>query len=220
MTDRFIASRKHTTITLLIVAAITLVGIQQRELAASVATSRVILYISVIALQLLWVRYISIGMRGHGHAVAELVGTSWRPRSIASDVVFGAVGFFAARGVAHVVADTLGDAGANAAFLLPNGAAASVLWVLVSMVAGLSEEIVYRGYLQRQLTALTNSVALGVVLQAAAFGISHSYQGLPSMAVTGSYGLVLGLLARFRGNVRAGIIAHAATDIVGGLLRF
>ena len=78
----------------------------------------------------------------------------------------------------------------------------------------------FRGYLQRQLAALTGSVTAGILLQAIAFGISHGYQGFTPMATTGSYRLVLGILAWWRGNIRASALAHAATDIVGGLTRF
>jgi len=121
---------------------------------------------------------------------------------------------------AEALTRALGGTDANTAFLRPHGVPESVLWVLVSVTAGVCEEIVFRGYLQRQLAVLTGSVTAGIVLQAIAFGISHGYQGLAPMAITGSYGLVLGMLAWWRGNIRAGALAHAATDIVGGLTRF
>jgi len=136
------------------------------------------------------------------------------------DLLFGAIGFVAAATAAEALTRALGGAPANTAFLLPHGVPESVLWVLVSVTAGLCEEIVFRGYLQRQLAALTGSVTAGILLQAIAFGISHGYQGFAPMAITGSYGLVLGILAWWRGNIRASALAHAATDIVGGLTRF
>jgi uncharacterized protein len=180
MNDTLIASRTHAAIALLIVAAVTLLGIQQASALAAVRpeASRVIPYLSLIGLQLLWVRFIHVGLKAHAHSLSELT------------------------------------------FVLPHGLPESVLWVCVSVTAGACEEIVFRGYLQRQLSALTGSVTAGILLQSIAFGISHGYQGLAPMAITGSYGLVLGILAWWRGNIRAGALAHATTDIVGGLSGF
>jgi membrane protease YdiL (CAAX protease family) len=223
MTETLIASRKHTTIALLIVAAVTVLGIQQASSLGAVGpeASRIIPYLTLIGLQLLWVRFIHVGLKKHGHSLSELTGGRWASaRDVFMDLLFGAIGFFAAATAAEALKRALGGPEANTAFLLPHGVPESVLWVLVSVTAGACEEIVFRGYLQRQLAALTGSVAAGLVLQAVAFGISHGYQGFAPMAITGSYGLVLGILAWWRGNIRASALAHAATDIVGGLTGF
>jgi membrane protease YdiL (CAAX protease family) len=223
MNDTLIASRKHAAIALLIVAAVTLLGIQQASSLAAVRpeASRVIPYLSLIGLQLLWVRFIHVGLKAHAHSLSELTGGRWTSgRDVFMDLLFGAIGFFAAATAAEALTRTLGGTHPNTAFLLPHGVPESVLWVFVSVTAGACEEIVFRGYLQRQLAALTGSVTAGILLQAIAFGISHGYQGLAPMAITGSYGLVLGILAWWRGNIRASALAHAATDIVGGLTRF
>ena len=223
MNDTLIASRKHATIALLIVAAVTLLGIQQSSSLAAVSpeVSRVMPYLSLIGLQLLWVRFIHVGLKAHGHSISELTGGRWTSaRDVFGDLLFGAIGFFAAATAGEALNRALGGTDANIAFLLPHGIPESVLWVLVSVTAGACEEIVFRGYLQRQLAALTGSITAGILLQAIAFGISHGYQGVAPMGITGSYGSVLGILAWWRGNIRASALAHAATDIVGGLTRF
>ena len=224
MAQSLIASRRHLVIVLLIITTITLLGMAQTESLGRMpadGTSHVIPYLVLIGLQLLWVRYIHIGMHAHGHSLAELTDGRWlSPRAAIVDVGYAALGFAAARSIAAFLEVAMGNYHANTAFLLPHGVAESLLWVLVSVTAGICEEIVYRGYLQRQLTALSGSVAGGIVLQAIAFGVSHGYQGIQPMAVAGAYGLVLGILARWRGNIRASALAHAATDIVGGLTRF
>jgi membrane protease YdiL (CAAX protease family) len=223
MNNTVIASRTHLTIALLIVTAVTLLGIQQASSLGAVRpeASRVIPYLSLIGLQLLWVRFIHFGLKPRGHSLAELTGGRWSSaRDVFMDLLFGTIGFFAAAGAAEALTRALSGADANTAFLLPHGGPESLLWVLVSVTAGVCEEIVFRGYLQRQFAALTGSVTAGILLQAIAFGISHGYQGLAPMAITGSYGLVLGVLAWWRGNVRASALAHAATDIIGGLTRF
>ena len=41
--------------------------------------------------------------------------------------------------------------------------------------------------------------------------------GCVMTAIVAVYGLVIGLLAKWRGNIRAGVLAHAAWDLVAGL---
>ena len=218
-----IASRKHTAVFMLIVAWVTIAGIVQARMATAepgATTSHFVPYLVLIGLQLLWVRFVYKGMKSEGHSLAELTGGRWvSPRNIVMDLLFGAIGFFTLRIAAEGLKVALGEQ-ANVAFLLPRGLTESLLWVALSITAGICEELVFRGYLQRQLIALTGSAVLGIVLQAVIFGVGHSYQGFKSIAVTGTVGFVLGILAWYRGNIRAGAIAHAVTDILGGLTRF
>ena len=78
----------------------------------------------------------------------------------------------------------------------------------VSIVAGVCEEIVFRGYLQRQLP-------IGVASQAIVFGVSHGYQGVRSIINITVIGLLFGVAAKWRRGLVPGMIAHAATDIAG-----
>ena len=91
--------------------------------------------------------------------------------------------------------------------------------MLLSISAGISEELVFRGYLQRQLTAFTGRTSLGLFLQVAVFGIARGYQGVRSCLTISIYGALFTVLALWRKSLRPGMIAHAWTDIVSGLLR-
>ena len=93
----------------------------------------------------------------------------------------------------------------------------SAVWAVVSVAAGICEELVYRGYLQRQFWSLTKSLPLAFVLQSVVFGVGHIYQGWKPALVTASYGLVFGLVAAWRRSIIPGAIAHAVVDIMGGL---
>jgi membrane protease YdiL (CAAX protease family) len=92
------------------------------------------------------------------------------------------------------------------------------LWFGVSISAGICEETVFRGYLQRQLTVMTGSRAVGILLAAATFGLAHLYQGWRWATVLGMYGLMFGVLAYWRRTVRTGMIAHAWQDALTGAL--
>jgi membrane protease YdiL (CAAX protease family) len=66
--------------------------------------------------------------------------------------------------------------------------------------------------------ALTTSAPAGILLSAATFGAAHAYQGLRMVILIGLYGAMFGILARWRGSVRSGMIAHAWQDSLNGVL--
>ena len=92
------------------------------------------------------------------------------------------------------------------------------LWIALSISAGFCEELVFRGYLQRQFAALTGSNVIGLLLQAALFGVSHGYQGVAATVTIALFGVVYGSLALWRRSLRPGMIAHAWSDIWAGWL--
>jgi membrane protease YdiL (CAAX protease family) len=108
---------------------------------------------------------------------------------------------------------------ATLASLLPQTGLERAAWVAVAASAGFCEEVVYRGYLRLQLTALTGSAFAGIVLQAALFGLAHADQGLPAVPRVALFGVVLGALARARKSLWPGIVCHAGIDVAGGLLQ-
>jgi membrane protease YdiL (CAAX protease family) len=102
--------------------------------------------------------------------------------------------------------------------MMPHGWVERALWVLLAASAGISEEFVFRGYLQRQLTAFTGRTTMGLLLQVSIFAVAHGYQGVRSCLVIAIYGALFTLLALWRKSLRPGMIAHAWTDIIGGLV--
>jgi membrane protease YdiL (CAAX protease family) len=91
-------------------------------------------------------------------------------------------------------------------------------WIALSITAGMCEETVFRGYLQRQFLAMTKSAPIAILLSAATFGAAHAYQGFRMVILIGLFGAMFGLLAHWRGNVRPGMIAHAWQDSFNGVL--
>jgi len=90
------------------------------------------------------------------------------------------------------------------------------VWFGVSLTAGFCEEIIFRGYLQRAVCRVSNSMLLGVLLSAVVFGAAHGYEGAARMVLIGIYGLMFGLLAWWRKSLRAGMMAHAWHDALSG----
>jgi membrane protease YdiL (CAAX protease family) len=89
-----------------------------------------------------------------------------------------------------------------------------------SVTAGVCEEMAFRGYLQRQLQALSGSVVLAVLGQGLVFGLFHSYQGWKNVIVISVLGVLYGALAAWRRNLRINIVTHAWTDVWEGWLKF
>jgi membrane protease YdiL (CAAX protease family) len=180
-----------------------------------------LLYVSLLAGEWGLVYYVwKGGLRLSGMTLLQLVGGRWNSvRAALLDVVLAFGIWILWRGISFLWGHWLGSGRtASVAHLTPHGIAESVLWVLLSISAGISEEIVFRGYLQRQLTAFTGRASLALFLQAAIFGIAHGYQGLRNCLAIAIYGALFTLLALWRKSLRPGMIAHAWTDIAGGLL--
>jgi|tagenome__1003787_1003787.scaffolds.fasta_scaffold20971573_4 membrane protease YdiL (CAAX protease family) len=214
-----VASRRHTRNFIFIVCGIAALGVLQST-HASIAphTPRLPLYLCITALQLLFVWFIRKGVRSRGRSLLDLVGrNSLALSAVFMDLVL-AIGFLLLfRGGAMLVQRMLGHYIVRPEFLLPVSAGESLLWIAVSVVAGCCEEIVFRGYLQRQLWAITGSFPIAVTLQALVFCVAHAYQGWFAAIATGVYGIAFGLLAAWRRSIRPGAFAHCLIDIIGGL---
>jgi CAAX protease family protein len=162
--------------------------------------------------------FVRFGLGKAGTAVGEVVGEKWNHgKTIARDVAI-AIPFWivweAAGRFAHFLLGP--DQAKKIDILLPETILEILLWVGVSISAGICEEIVYRGYLQRQFLALTGSPIIAVLAQGIIFGVGHAYQGAKQVVVITVLGLLFGLLAWWRKNLRPGIIVHAWADIFGG----
>ena len=184
--------------------------------------SPVLFYLSLMAVEWGLVLYVwRAGLRGDTAALRELIGGRWRsPGDVAGDGAL-ALALWALWGGLDRLLDAWrgGEGAASVASWLPHGPLQVGLWVGLSLSAGFAEELVFRGYLQRQLRTITGNAVVAVVLQAVLFGISHGYQGLRATAKITAYALLFTALATWRRSLRPGMLAHAWTDVAAGVLR-
>jgi hypothetical protein len=102
--------------------------------------------------------------------------------------------------------------------LAPSNGREIAAWVLLCLLVGVAEELVFRGYLQRQFTAWGRGApAAGVVFSALMFGSAHGYEGIRNMFLLSIFGALFSLLALYRRSLRAGMLAHSWHDLVAGL---
>jgi membrane protease YdiL (CAAX protease family) len=182
---------------------------------------RIQLYERTILFQLLMFALVLLGVWLSGASLSTVLGDRWRSfRELLRDVGIGVAFLIVSVMLGSIISShAQGGAPSQAIkYLLPHGGAEIAIWILVSVAAGVCEEAIYRGYLQRQFTALTKNVPLGMILSAAVFGVSHAYQGFGHAVQIGLLGAMSGILAHWRKSVRPGMFAHALQDILGGLL--
>jgi uncharacterized protein len=176
-------------------------------------------YISAIVLDALLFSYVWVFASKNGTRLAEIVGERWNGlRGIILDVAVAAPFWVVWELTAQLVHRLLGPSSAKTVdVLLPRTPLEILVWIGVSVTAGFCEEAVFRGYLQKQLLALTGSAAIAVSVQAILFGIAHGYQGFKNVVVITVLGALYGVLALWRRSPRPGMIAHAWSDVYGGL---
>jgi membrane protease YdiL (CAAX protease family) len=101
--------------------------------------------------------------------------------------------------------------------LAPRSVWEAVLWIALSIVAGLVEEVVFRGYLLQQFASLRGRLWVGVLVSSLLFGAGHGYEGIGSMIVIVAYGAMFCALAIQRKSLRAAMVAHAWHDSITGI---
>ncbi len=154
------------------------------------------------------------GIRLNGTTMRQLIGGDWsKAKWFFRDLGIAIVFLIASILLLSVVSSAMHlGLPNNVRGFLPHTALEKSLWILLSLTAGICEEIVTRGYLQRQFTALTRSAPAAIVIQGAIFGVAHIYQGWGHVFVIFLLGCMLGGLAQWRKSLRPGIVSHFLQD--------
>jgi membrane protease YdiL (CAAX protease family) len=100
---------------------------------------------------------------------------------------------------------------------MPRTPAERVLWLGVSLAAGVAEEVAYRAVLYALLLRLVGSPIAAVLGGAAIFGLGHLMQGRRDAAIVGGVGLLLQGAVWYTGGLASAIVAHVVYDAVAGL---
>lgn len=103
-------------------------------------------------------------------------------------------------------------------FLLPVSGRERFWWVLISVSAGVCEEIIYRGFLLEFLRGRLEGgpqlgLASALLLSSIAFGAAHLYQGFAGIVKSAIMGLLFGMLAILSGSLLVPIVLHALIDL-------
>lgn len=211
----------HTVVFVVVLVGFSVLQSQPRFMAkAAQAPSRIPTYVLTICYEFFLLGYVwLLGLRPYKKTLRDLIGGRWdRWADFWRDVGVAFLFWLAVLAVVSGVSYAVRFKGMEAAkFLLPQTPAEMIVWVVLATSAGFCEELIFRGYLQRQFLALTQSAAAAVVLQAVVFGLGHLYQGGKATIVISIYGAMFGALAVMRKSLRPGMMQHATQDTVSGI---
>ena len=196
-------------------------------------SGRIILYAGTFILQFVLFLLIWFGISRKKVKMRELIGGRWRtPEDFLIDLGFAA-GFWivsalviAALKIAmglvdlHNPTQSLNEMKQALGPVIPQTRVELAAFLGLTVFAGLFEEIIFRGYLQRQLGALAGNIYVGVIGSAILFGAAHGYQGVRLMVLIAIYGALFGILAVLRKSLRPGMMAHAWQDAFSGIALF
>jgi membrane protease YdiL (CAAX protease family) len=216
---RAIAPAWHTATLLLALLCFSVFGARSGNLPL-MGYGRAAAYVLAMVFEWAIVAFVWFGLSRRGVPLRHLIGGTW-PSAIAvlRDLAI-AIGFLIISQVVLGGVQRLVKAVPNLAIrnMLPQSSGEVALFLMLAATGGFCEEVIYRGYLQRQFAALTKTTVGGIVLQGIAFGISHGYQGWKWMLIIAIFGSMFGLLAYWRGSLRPGMLAHFLQDGVSGLV--
>jgi membrane protease YdiL (CAAX protease family) len=237
-TQPLVASQLHLVVLLLLLFGTAAAGFLAQHHAVTVSSDSVsaptladhskIIHIYLVGLVMDWglFYYCFVGIHHKGGTIASISGGRWNSATdVFKDVAIAAPFWVIWEGVAygvHFILDAIHPSG-NAATvnsLLPKSLGEVLLWILLCLTAGFCEEFAFRGYLQKQFHAMTGSITAAVILQGLVFGITHGYQGWKNVVVISALGILYGILAAWRGNLRVNMLSHAWSDAWEGWLKF
>jgi membrane protease YdiL (CAAX protease family) len=185
------------------------------------------IYLTAIFMDWALFYYCWAAVHHRGGNLFMLSGGRWRSwKELLTDIAIGVPFWLLWTGTAYGVhwLLRLGSSAAGNAktvdSLLPKSPLEVLLWIATCITAGVCEEMAFRGFVQRQLHALSGNIGLAIVGQGVVFGLFHSYQGWTNVAVISVLGVLYGALAAWRGNLRINMMTHAWGDVWEGWLKF
>jgi CAAX protease family protein len=216
---KLIAPLWHTGLLLAILAGLAAWSARQHGLPAS-GQSRAVSYVVTIAYEWLLFGLAAWGIRMRSVSISAVIGERWStPKLFLRDLGIGVLFLLVSNAILAGLSAVLRPGpNANIGRMLPHGRVEIALWVVLSLSAGICEEFVTRGYLQKQLSGLLKNTTAGLVAQGIIFGAAHAYQGPKLMFTIAVLGCMMGWLAQWRQSVRPGMISHFLQDALGGII--
>jgi CAAX protease family protein len=240
---RPIANLWHTAIFIIVVLAFSYSGSNGQH-QATAKHGKSYLYLFTIAWEWIMVAYIWLGTRKRGIGLRELIGgddaldrlmkrgvPEWsemkaatrRMLTVLIDIGSGFALWIGTALIIVLVAKVIGihaDPQQKIGFIAPKTGRELALFLVLSATAGFCEEIIFRGYLQRQFSILARWAVAGIAVQAIIFGASHGYEGLQSMCLITLLGASFGVFTHFRKSLRPAMIAHFLQDSLAGIVLY
>ncbi len=221
--SEWIAPRWHLATVLLVVlgfAAMAALGAHSPGMTPPIRSEVLITgYLFAAVVEWLMAALVWLGVRRSG-GLRGLIGGRWGSAgAVLRDIGIASLFLVGSNVVSALLVSLLRvDPGSAVRSMLPHSGTEAALFFLMALTAGICEETIFRGYLQRQFTAMMGNAGAAVALQGILFAVFHGNQGWRFMAIIAVDGWLLGALAYWRRSLRPGMIAHCLQDGMVGLL--
>ena len=100
---------------------------------------------------------------------------------------------------------------------MPSNATERAWWIAVAILAGIGEEITWRGVQPILVAHVVRQPLLAVLLVAATFGLTHIVQGWKSAAIICLFALGFQTIVWLSGSLYLAMLVHLAYDVTAGL---
>ncbi|MBX7187562.1 MAG: CPBP family intramembrane metalloprotease [Vicinamibacteria bacterium] len=90
------------------------------------------------------------------------------------------------------------------------------MWIVLSLSAGIGEELVWRGVLPALVARLTGSLALGIALSIASFALAHAIQGPRSVLAIAAIAAAFHALVFISDSLYPAMVVHFVYDVIAG----
>ncbi len=216
----------HTAALVLVLGFLSIANLKSGHGAHS-GHGHVRIYLATIAYEWLFTVYVWWGLRRSGGTLRELIGGRWKSIedflidiAVATGTWIGTLLVIAVAAIAMGMdhSGSLDDARKQIGFLAPQSGFEVFLWICLSATAGFCEEVLFRGYLQKQFTRLLRNQWIAVLVVSILFGLGHGYEGPQRMVLIAILGLSFGVLSILRKSLRPAMMAHTLQDTISGLL--
>jgi membrane protease YdiL (CAAX protease family) len=172
------------------------------------------LFAILIAINVVLTLYAFWGFRLSGNEDRVLCNEASSAKSIGEDIAIGVALFVGCLITSILLGVLFHGTGSNHMPRLARTDLDRLLGLILTFVAPICEEIQFRGYLLRELDAITRNTGVAIVLQAAFFVMMHgSGQGISGYLTRFVYGIAFGLIAIRRNSLWPSMTAHLLVDL-------
>jgi membrane protease YdiL (CAAX protease family) len=152
---------------------------------------------------------------------ATLIG--WRNNGIGKEIMIGVVLYppiFYLMGYLDILFRSLGLKAPPPlpSLMVGSGIFEIVLGVVMVTIVAFSEETIFRGYLYRRFTYITEKPVVAVTLSTFVFSIGHGYEGTLGLASVTVMGFILSFIYLWRRSLVAPAVVHFIQDFLGVVL--
>ena len=184
-------------------------------------------YIVTAGLEAVIVGFVWLGLRLRKVPFSEVIGGRWKSfDDFGIDIGIAAMFWLGSAVVLALLQFALGMMNKQGVSeklgklqpLAPHSVKELFFFLVLAVMAGICEEIVFRGYLQKQFTAWFRNLPAGIIVSAVLFGAAHGYQGTKLMLILSVYGAMFGIMAALRKSIIPGMMAHAWQDSLAGVM--